>query len=125
MARKALAVLFTVILGLLFSIYGPQLFPESDLEKRRGDEILKLGLPAKAKVIDKRIERIRQPGEGSQETRLFIVLDYEGHINEQRFLDGAPDARSEWEKVKIGDTVDIRVHPEHKSSFLAPNSFSR
>ncbi|MBY0314517.1 MAG: hypothetical protein K2Q26_03295 [Bdellovibrionales bacterium] len=120
MARKALA-LFALIIAMLVSIYGPQLFSDGDLEKRRVEEILQQGNPAKAKVIDKRIERIRQPAEGNQETRLFIVLEYEGQIHEQQFLKGFPEVRSEWEKVKIGDTVNIRVHPEHRSSFVAPD----
>lgn len=122
MAKKLGWGLFLFIAGWLLVLGTMDLFPDTQRSRDDFRELVTRGVERTATVVDLREEEIENY-EGDTHTRFYVTLEYthagRTYRREQRFQ--RPQlVRQAWERIGIGEPVDVRAHPENPAEFYAP-----
>jgi hypothetical protein len=123
MARRLGWLLFIGIAAWLLAVSTVELIPATRKSRDAFRELAAHGVDRTATVVAKRDERIEHH-DGDHSWRFYVTLEYaHGERTYQRELpfNHLGLVREAYERVAMGDRVDIKAHPQRPEDFYAPS----
>lgn len=123
MARRLGWLLFIAVAGWLLVVGTVDLLPAKRASRDAFRELAALGVERTATVVARRDERIKNH-DSKFHYRFYVTLEYahEGRTYRSELpFHHAGLVRDAWERLKVGERVAIKAHPQRPGEFYAPS----